>query len=180
MKFQLYKLSKDFRALDELLDEEGGDITGQEEAFEELQRALAEDSNQTIDDMVAYVKNMEPFIEAAQNESKRLAKNAKKLDEMCGKIKGQIKHHLIARGEKKFQTERFTVSVVNNGGALPMEIYLKPDELPEHLRYTVTTIEADKKAIYEAIVAKGTNFVLNDDNKVIAALKERGTRLQIK
>jgi hypothetical protein len=161
-------------ALDTLLEELQGDVSDPKvesiicEWFAENKGAF----DDKVDGYCALVRQMELRAAARQAEVDRLAMRVRVDENGAKRLKDRLKLVFELRGEKKVQTRRYMVSIVQNGGKAPVEI--APDaQIPEDCQRVIPeTREADKGKLLEALEA----------GRVIpgVVLGSRGTRLSIR
>jgi hypothetical protein len=174
MSKTLWAINEDMEALDALLEELGGDVTDEQVAatieawFAEIDSDLAN----KVDGYCALIRQLEAVAAARREEAERLTKRAKTGEANAKRLGERLKMFMAFRGMKKLDTPRYTVSVVNNGGAPPVEIdadAVLPDDLT---RVIPEQREPDKKAIVAAL-QQGRELPG-------VRLGERGTRLAIR
>lgn len=148
------------------------------EGDEQMEAALAaalDENGELLDDkMEAYARiitDLDIEGEARKAEAKRMADLARASHVKRDRVKAWLKRHLDMLGIKKKQAGPYTLTVANNGGALPIEwetedVTRIPDE------YLVQVPQIDKKAVRAALDAgKDIGF---------ARLGQRGSNLRIK
>ena len=107
--------------------------------LEDLAEALAGDIRNTELEAKAYSEEADSW-RAKQIRAERRAKSEKDL----------LKYILKQSNVQKLQAGKFKVSIVNNGGKLPIEYNVSaPAELPEQFRTETTVYKADDVAIRE-------------------------------
>lgn len=116
------------------------------------------------------IRNLESDVLAIDAELKRLqtAKNAKV--NAVNRMKENLMYSMKETGKTKFKTKLFSFGVAKNGGVAPLELTVKPEELPKE--FQKVTIEADNKALRDYINETG--------DLSYAVLKDRGEHLNIK
>jgi len=168
----LYEIADDLRMLEELLLDSGGEITDpeRERAVDTLFAEYLENRDDKIDAYCSLMREMEARRDARQDEANRLTELAARDDGAVRQMKGRLLWFLHDTGVSKVETARFRLSVVQNGGAVPVTITCAPEELPEQFRKI--TISPDNKALRQALEA--------GEALPFAALVERGFHLRIK
>lgn len=129
--------------------------------LEDLAEALAADIRNTEMQSKAYSEEADIW-KAKQIRADRRAKSEKDL----------LKYILKHKGVTKTQAGKFKVSLVNNGGKLPIVYNVSaPAELPEEFRTVTTVYKADDLAIRE--------FLDNGGESDLFQYGERGQNVRI-
>lgn len=129
----LYQLGEEFRALDELLDEQREGTVADLEAvsawFAELEGAL----EQKLQRCIAWAAAEEALAAAAKVEAKRLTTLAKRREANVERLKRAVMALFEAQGIKRIDTPLGAVRLVKNGGSPPVLVADGVDlmELPE-------------------------------------------------
>jgi chromosome segregation ATPase len=173
MATTLLRISEDMAALDQLIEERGGDVTGIEEEIAAWFSELGTARDQKIDNYCAFLRELELRISLRKAEAERLQARAKTDANTVEFLKARLKSFLEETNAGKIETERYTVSIAKNGGKLPLILHdpnVRAAELPP--AYQRVSVDIDKEAIRADLEA----------GKVLpfAALGERGTRLSIR
>jgi len=170
----LYDIGDDLWAIDALLEDEDGDVTGQEEAIDAF---LAEAKDNLTDKLTGYrryMAHLDGLAEIAEAEAKRIADIARVRRNKIDRCKDRLYHFMTAHGIDKVVTPIGTFAIQKNGGALPIEIddYLvaHPEELPEG--YRQVEFKPDKIAI--------KNALSGGEELEFAQFGARGTHLRVK
>ena len=170
----LMQISQDMLALDDLIAECGGDVSDPRvaEAIDAWVAELQGNMSGKVDGYAALITEMERRAEVRLAESARLAARAR-VDENAAKfLMMRLKTAMDFHGLKKIETDRFTVSVVNNGGKAPVVID-DPHAVPLPMTRTIPArVEPDKDRIRQALE--------NGEAVPGCTLGERGTRLSIR
>lgn len=178
----LLDITRDMEALDSLVAEvDQALMTTEGEVTPDVQQVLdtvdawfAEldaDLENKVDNYAAFITTLRKRAEVRKGEADRLARRAKIDEGNAHFLADRLRDELDARGLGKLETDRYRVSVVNNGGKLPLMI---DDELalPEACwREVPARKEIDRDAIREALDA--------GHNVPGAHYGERGRRLSI-
>lgn len=174
VKATLFELTQEARAIDDLLDRLGGDITDAEiEAEIDQMLASFEDRlHEKLDGYVYLIAEYEADAERLRREAQRLAERARLKEQHVGRLKARLKFFFEQTGRTREETAHFRISVVPNGGSPPLLLDegLDPAALPA--TYRRIKYEVDKEAIGAAL--KG-NVQLS-----FARFGARGTSLRIK
>lgn len=153
----LWRIADDLTALEDLLDENDGDITACEEAVDQWFAELKGDESRKIDGYAAYIAELTARSEARKEEADRLAHRAKVDSNLAANLKLRLKQHFERQGKTKFETARYKLSVCKAGGKPPLilidEAVRDPSQLPEKFRKTTTVVAPDKDAIRAALEA---------------------------
>lgn len=172
MSRTLYDITADMREIDHLLSTLDGDITDPaiDEAITEWLNEMDGDLKNKVDGYAAYITELLALAAARKDEAKRLSERAKVNENAAKHMKARLLWALQERGIDKVETLRYTVSVAKNGGVAPLDVQVGPEQLPP--RFQKVTIDADNKAIRDAIAA--------GEEVEGATLMERGVSLRIK
>ena len=169
----LWDIDADMAALDDLVEENEGDITACESIvdawFAENQGNLVA----KVDGYAAFIGELNARAEARKEEADRLAHRARIDAALRDYLKGRLKDFFSARGMKKLETKRYKLTVAGNGGKLPLLLNdaakNEPEKLPEAFRKV--SYSPNSEAIRAELEAgKPLEF---------ATLGERGTHLRI-
>lgn len=171
----LWEIDANLIALDELLEENGGEITDPkcEAIIDEWFAELKGDLNNKVDGYVGFITELTARAEVRKAEADRLAFRAKVDNNLKTNLKERLKFFLESRNTKKLETKRYKVTVAGNGGKLPMQISPKVIEHPETL-----------PAVYQRIQISPNTDAIRADLEAgkpidFASLGERGTHLRI-
>lgn len=174
MSRSLFHISEDMGALDALLSEANGDVSAPETqaALETWEAELETDLLGKVDAYCGLITEMEARIWTRTVESRRLKELADFDQRAVDALRDRLRAVWLARNLGKLQCPRFVVSVVKNGGKLPLLVTDSADNLPRWAVKTVTSVSVDNDAIRARI----------DSGEVLsfAQLGERGVRLSIK
>lgn len=135
------------QAYDELIDkiaENNGELT------EELSLELAaiEDSFEVKAEKVAlYIRNLEGLAKAAGAEAQRLADLEGHRQRTADSLKRYLFENMKLTGKLKIDRPLAKLSVVNNGGSLPVEWNGLPEEIPEGYRITKIVYSLDRAKV---------------------------------
>lgn len=166
----LYDITQELQALDDLLVENGGDVS--DPAVDAIITAWMDkiegDLENKVDGYCAFIREMEARSAARQQEIDRLKALVESDFNAISKLKDRLKAALEVIGRPKVQTKRFAVSVCKNGGQQPVEI--NEDQVPQD--YMNWTPVVNGARIREELAAgKELPF---------ARMLERGSHLRIK
>lgn len=170
----LLEIGQDMAALDELLDEIGGDLT--DPAVEQyIDGWFAEcygAESQKLDSYASLITEIEARAAVRKAEAARLSDKARRDQASADFLKERLKRYFIERGYKKKETDRYTLTLANNGGKLPLILDVEPEDLPAHFQRTKVVVSADQDAIRHAL----------DAGEVLefARYGERGQSMRIK
>lgn len=172
MNRTLFAISDDLLALDALLEELGGDVTEETTAaaIDDWLGTLGAERDQKLDNYAALIREIEARAEARKTEAHRLAELVRIDTNRAAVLKARLKNFFIVHDLKPIETARFKLSLVNNGGVLPLVVDLPADDLPE--AFQRVKLEVDNDAIRSAL----------DEGEVLpfARYGERGKSLRIK
>lgn len=116
------------------------------------------------------IRNLEADTNALDAEIKRLTDRKNAISSNINRMKSNLMEAMKRTGKLKFKTELFSFNVQGNGGVKPLELTVKPEDLPKELQKI--KIEADNTAIRKYIEETG--------DLSYAVLKERGQSLVIR
>lgn len=155
---------------DKLTDDEGQLVDN----AEELLGINEEQLKSKIDVYSSMIRQKQRAADALNEESVRLSERANREDQNAAWLSDRLKSALNRLGLRKMETEYYTVSLVKNGGKVPLKVLVHPSELPEGytVTKTVTTTSPDTEKI-RAALERGESIGG-------CALGERGERLVIK
>jgi hypothetical protein len=170
----LFDIGADLQALENLLEESGGDISEAETEgavsawFDELHGDLGE----KLDRYVGLIRNLESLAEMREAEIERMLKLARTDRNKASALKERLKLFFQMRGLARYDTPHFRLSLATNGGKVPLLLEVEAGDLPPQFQVTRTAIEADKEALRAAL----------ESGAVIegARLGERGQSLRIR
>jgi hypothetical protein len=130
----LLEIDRKLIAFHEFLEEaagEDGELTPEVEAaldtwFAELTGELTD----KIDAYAALIREWTLRAAARREEMERLAQRVKADENAAKRLKERLKWYLESRGQGKIETKRFRVAVAKNGGKLPLDVSVPPEQLP--------------------------------------------------
>ena len=168
----LYDITSDMRAIDQLLDECGGDVSD-ERVLQAIENWIAElDTNlrDKVDGYAAYVSELLAKAAARRAESKRLATLAKYNENAAERLKERLMWALQERDIKKVETPRYVVSWQNAGGKVGLDVQIPAEQLPmkyQKIEYSPAN-DSIRNDLEQGIEIEG------------CTLTERGTVLRIR
>lgn len=140
---------------------------------DELKEELAkinDDLETKADNYARIIKNIEGDVNAIDEELKRLqGAKASKMNAVK-RMKENLMASMVETGKTKFKTELFAFGVQKNGGLAPLELTVKPEELPTE--FQKVTITADNTALRKYIEETG--------DLSYGVLKDKGETLRIR
>jgi 5,10-methylenetetrahydrofolate reductase len=124
-----------------------------------------------IDGILCLIQSRKKWLQIRKEEADRLNKLIKKDENTIKFLNDYLLRHLEAQEVTKLRTNKFNLTVANNGGKLPLWIDSKinPKDLPK--KYQQITVEINKNTVREAL-EKGEDLVF-------AGFSERGKHLRI-
>lgn len=165
----LYQLTEELTALLNMADTEmSEDIDA---AMKEHTALLIEAFDAKADNYAALIRTCETRASARYEESQRLNKLAQADEALAMRLRMALLEAMQATGRKKVQTERFALTVAQNGGKQPV-VVTDEDALPAEFRVPVWSEKIDRDAIREALE--------RGDTVEGAVLQPRGFRLNLK
>lgn len=161
----IYDLTAKYKHLQTALECEPDD--------EEIAILLAEvedDIETKADGYGRIIRNLQAEVGGLTSEIDRLTKRQKSRENVIKRMKENLMYSMKETGKTKFKTELFSFGVQKNGGKAPIELTVKPEELPDELRKV--EYKADNDAIREYIESTG--------DLSYAVIKDRGEHLSIR
>ena len=168
---QLIEIADEERALDKLLDDCDGDVTGMEQIIDEWRKEIGDNLNEKVDSYAALITEKMRMYGVRQGESERLHRLALTDKNRADSLKGWLKYILDDMCIKKLETDRFRVSVAANGGKKKLDIFVPDNMIPNEYQKQSPPVP-DTEKIREALEA-GSEIPG-------AVLQERGTSLRIR
>jgi len=170
----VFKIAEDLRALDELLDECGGELTPETEPiFEAFFAELATDQEAKLDNYAHLISELNRQAVAARATAEGFARVARARERSVDRIKDRLLWFMQGTGQKKaLTTSGWTFAVQANGGKDPVLINdgVSTEDVPA--AYLRITVEIDKDKVRDAIKA--------GESIDFATLGERGVHLRLK
>ena len=166
----LYQITNELQSLIDLA-EKCADDAEMSHAVEEHMAAIDEALEAKAESYACLIRTLEARSEARKQEAARMTALSKTDNALAERLKFYLRESMVRTGRTKINTDKFRLSVVNNGGKIPIVI-------------------TDEEAISEEF--KKTEFVQTLDKDLIrlhleqgatvsgAKLGERGQRLDIK
>lgn len=155
MTTTLLEIADDFRAMADLMDGlDGGELDeAAERALSEWFADLGDKQAHKLDSYCALIRTFELRASVRRSEMERLSLLVKAEENKAKRLKDRLKLYLEATGQRKVDTDRYSVSVQANGGSLPVEVSVPVDELP--IACTQAKLFADVDMIRETLLAGG-------------------------
>jgi hypothetical protein len=122
-----------------------------------------------IDNYAALIRSKMAEAKAAKTEEEFFKDRRKRAERAVDKLKDGLLYYMTMRGFDRQDTRRFTISRCDNGGVLPLELDVSPENLPEEFQRV--TYHADQDSIREAL-EQGTDLTF-------ARFGERGKHIRI-
>jgi hypothetical protein len=170
----LYTLTEDLLALDQLLAEEGGDVTEESKgaALESWIKEFNWKMSDKIDGYAGLIKNWESDVSACAEERRRLQLREKIILNRVDRLKNMARLAMSMLNTRKMEGSKFTITLAKNGGVLPMELTVEPDKVPE--KFIWVERSPDMAAIRTALEA------CDPDAEAIARFGERGESVRVR
>jgi hypothetical protein len=143
----LLEIGADCQALQALIEDlEDGILTPDAEAaldqwFAELGKAR----DAKLDGYAALIRSLELRAAVRKEERDRLTKRIDVDTNAAGRLKARLKEFFELQGLTKVETDRYRLSLVKNGGKVPLQMDVEPEQLPARL--TRVRVEPDTEAI---------------------------------
>lgn len=166
----LYQITTELQGLIELAD---SCVTDAEmsKAIAEHMASIDEALESKAESYACLIRTLESRSEARKQEAARMSVLAKSDAALAERLKFSLRESMIRTGRTKINTDKFRLSVVNNGGKIPVVI-TDADSIPEMFKRTefVQTIDKDmiRESLERGAIVQG------------ASLGDRGQRLDIK
>lgn len=172
----LFHITEDLDALADMLIESGGEISDDEQgsALEAWFQELGEERDQKIDNYCTLIEEMEGRAAVRISESERLANLAQADERAATRLKTRLRDYLEGQGIAKLKTDRFNLTVAQNGGKAPLTI-------PDQWRHDATTApeQYHRRTIRLDVDAIRTDLESGQDVPG-CRIEERGTHLRIR
>lgn len=170
----LLSIAEDLRALDDLLEEVGGDVSDPrvEEAISKWESELSGDLTGKVNNYCHLIRELEASAEFRAGEAERLRKRAKADQSKADFLRGRLKLVLEQRGLGKLETDHYRLSIQKNGGAVPLVLEAPAMIPPQYMRVIPEQHVPDNEKLREALAA--------GQEVPGVRLGERGTRLSIR
>jgi len=143
MKLNLYNITEEFNALEEMLIEDGGEITETHDQLAGMVRGLL---TQKTDNFVSFVQKLEDEAELASQHIKRLQAYKKARENAVERLKEYAGFCLDEIGENKIKGTLGEIAIRK-----PSMIVEVLDESLVDAMYLKTKVEINKAAIKEAL-----------------------------
>jgi hypothetical protein len=137
--------------------------------LQKWRESLEWEARNKIDSMSAVIRNLEGQAHLRNVEAKRIAELAKSDSNKAARLKQFMKESMDHLGMAKCETDRFRVSVCNNGGQLPIELTGKVP--PEY--QTITEVRENNTELIRHKLESGESLDF-------AVIKPRGTHIRIR
>jgi hypothetical protein len=169
----LFDIGDDLETLEALLDEVDGEDTDEvdlarQNIIDDWFAQLTGELDEKLDRYCRLIAHLEGVAAARKAERDRIAALVKRDENKAAALKDRLKLFLAARGEKKYETGLYSLTVAQNGGHAPLTI--AEDRLEDAFVRVVR--EPDKDAIRAALKAGGVVQGVT--------VLERGTHLRIR
>lgn len=175
---RLLEIGDDLRALNDLLEETGGELSTPEveAAFVALSQSIIREEGAKLDRCVNYLRRLDMEATAARAEAEQYMTHATVREARARRFKDFLRSYIETTGRTKVQTESGRVLAIQaNGGNAPirwLDSSIDPETLPPEFVVVRKTINAD--AVRRALEER------NPDALKIAMLDDRGRHLRIR
>ena len=144
----LYELNQNFNNLVSVL--ENTEDENIKELIKNSMDQLALETNEKIENIIKYIKNLEAEAEALEKESKRLNDRKIRTLKKVDNLKGYLKDFTSSLESKKYNTGIFNISIRKNAASVVIDNeFLVPDEFCK----TEVIRKVDKVALKEKLKA---------------------------
>lgn len=165
----LNSITDDLLALDAILDELGGDVTGHEDVVAGWIKELQFNLTSKAEGYAGLISELEQRADFRKAEAKRLADRARIDQQKADWLRHMLRDAMQASGNRVIETDRYRLSVQANGGKAPLDLH---DVVPTDWCKVEVVQTPDKVRIREALEA--------GEDLPFATLMERGTRVVIR
>lgn len=152
MNDSMFELTREYKYLLEMLEEESDDETVKEVIKDTLD--LLEGDIEAKADSIAYIKRkLDADEEMLKKEEQRLKARRESIVRNRQKLVESLMEAMRAMGKEKFKTTYNSFGIRKAGGNVPVILDCAPEKLPD--RFQKISIEADIPAIREHLSASG-------------------------
>jgi len=146
----LLTISEEILELERKLEEAGGDLENEEieQAYNAWLEANAS-AKEKLDNYAAIIRELTRVSKAAKEEAELLRTRSRAEERKARFLKDRLMYYFMVHGLKTEQTDRFRITLANNGGVLPLDLQTPAELLPE--RFQKVTIDYDTEAIRAAL-----------------------------
>lgn len=143
----LYEISQDLIGIEEIIENAEGEERQQAEGIKEIIKKELENKAENI---AYYIRNTESNIEQKKAEEKRIKESRQADEKRLKNFKNYVIEVFAELNKKKIETSIGKLSVRTSKA---VEVSADVNTLPEQYKRIKTTVEADKKALKDAIKA---------------------------
>lgn len=173
----LFQIGKDMEALDRLLDELAGDVSGKEEIIEKWFEENEKNLSEKIDGYAFYCEELKVRAQALKEKQKQLKESRRVLENRMQRLKDHLQYFLETHDLKQVEGKTRRAQLQRAGGRYPVEVRVdRPEKLPEKFRVESVTYKPDYEAILEA--AGNRPGPVKVDGQVVAVVQDRGRYVQ--
>lgn len=144
----LYTLSQDLIEIDEIL--ENAEQEEIKEEASEIKEIIKKEIENKAENIAYYIRNTESNIEQKKAEEKRIKESRQADEKRLKNFKDYVIEVFAELDKKKIETSIGKLSVRTSKA---VEVSADVNTLPEQYKRVKTTVEADKKALKDAIKA---------------------------
>jgi hypothetical protein len=145
----LLEISSDVKHLADVLEDcTDGELAP---AIQQWMESIAEAEQEKLDNYCALIRDVQLRIAARQEERDRLQLHIQTDENLVAKLKGMLLWYFNQCSIRKYETERYRISVARNGGKLQVEVDLPAEDLPA--AFQMVELKANKDAIRTALEA---------------------------
>lgn len=174
----IFDIADDMQAIDDLLNEVGGDVTDEqaEEAIDKWLAELGNERDRKLDGYAHLIKSFSSTADSIKDEIDRLRARKQAHENSVARLKQRLQVYFEREGIEKVKTDLHTFAIQKNGGKpkVVLSDYFAehPVELPEQLRRV--KFEPDLEALRDALETDPEEF------KVYGQIAEPGKSLRIR
>jgi len=139
---RLYELTGEFRAIEQLIAEQGGEVEDGELA---AMIDIRDDVNTKVAGIAKLIRNLKSDRDAFYNEATRLGDKANSLDNRIKWLKNYVKNNLMAIGKTEAGDEIAGFQIIRCKAKV---LIVNEGIVPDNFKTTETLTMIDKDAIY--------------------------------
>jgi len=144
---KLYQLTDEFRAIENMIAENEGEISEAEiMAMDEIKK----DFENKAESIAKMIQNLKGEYSAVKTEAQRLAKRATSIKNKIDWLKNYAKNEMIAIGIKTVKGETLSMTIKNVKSSVEI---INEDQVPDSFKEKIVAFRVDKNSCLEAYKA---------------------------
>lgn len=171
----LTEIASAWTDLEAQLEASGGEVTPEIEA---ALAGLLSVERDKVDAYASIIKSLEAKAEASAKLADEIAQKARSAARRAQWLKDRMASYLGERGLERVEGTVWRFQFERNGGKPPIELLVKPEELPAE--YQKIAIDADREKLRKMLDTLPDGARLAHDGTPIARLGARGKSLRIR